>query len=71
MIEDDVIREVRAAREEFARSHNFNIRAMVADLEAQDATGDWAVVSRPARRHPLTPTLQHTGAVMLSSPHVP
>lgn len=50
MIEDDVIRGVRAAREEYARLHGFNIRAMVADLQARDAAGDWHVVSRPARR---------------------
>jgi len=50
MIEDDVIRGVRAAREEFARRHGFNIRAMVADLQAQDSAGDWPVVTRPARR---------------------
>lgn len=52
MIEDDVIRGVRAAREEYARLHGFNIRAMVADLQAQDSAGDWPVVSRPARRLP-------------------
>jgi hypothetical protein len=51
MIEDDVIRGVRAAREEYARSHGFNIRAMVADLQARDLAGDWPVVSRLAR-HP-------------------
>ena len=50
MIEDDVIRGVRAAREEYARLHNFDIRAMVADLQAKDAVGDWPVVSRPVRR---------------------
>jgi hypothetical protein len=50
MIEDDVIRGVRAAREEYARLHGYNIRAMVADLQAKDAVGDWPVVSRPARR---------------------
>jgi hypothetical protein len=50
MIDDDVIREVRAAREAFGRKHGFNIRAMVADLQAQDAAGDWPVVSLPPRR---------------------
>jgi hypothetical protein len=50
MIEDEVIRRVRAASEEYARLHGFNIRAMVADLQARDSAGDWAVVSRPARR---------------------
>ena len=50
MIEDDVIRGVRAAREEYARLHGLNIRAMVADLQDRDAAGDWPVVCRPARR---------------------
>ncbi len=54
MIEDDVIRGVRAAREEYARLHGFNIRAMVADLQARDSAGDWPVVSRLAR-HPHSP----------------
>lgn len=71
MIEDDVIREVRAAREDYARVHNFNIRAMVADLQARDAAGDWPVVSRPARRFPaaVSPNqpLQQTGAATLVS----
>jgi hypothetical protein len=72
MIEDDVIRGVRAAREEFGRRHNFNIRAMVADLQAQDAAGDWPVVSRPARRlataETASPTLQATGAAVPTVP---
>ncbi len=32
MIEDEVVREVRAAREAFAESHGFDIRKMVAAL---------------------------------------
>ncbi|HZU34459.1 MAG TPA: hypothetical protein VFA18_01050 [Gemmataceae bacterium] len=50
MTEDDVLREVRAAREAYARSHQFDVRAMVADLRARDAAGDWPVVRRPPRR---------------------
>ncbi len=50
MIEDDVLREVRAAREAYARLHNFDIRAMVADLRALDLAGDWQVVRLPPRR---------------------
>ncbi len=49
MIEDEVIRGVRAAREAYAELHGFNIRAMVADLQAQDAAGDWPVVRRRAQ----------------------
>lgn len=32
MTEDEVVREVRAAREAFAASHGYDIRAMVAAL---------------------------------------
>ena len=32
MIEDEVVREVRAVREAFAASHGYDIRAMVAAL---------------------------------------
>lgn len=50
MIEDDVLREVRAVREAFARLHDFDVRAMVADLRARDLAGDWTVVRHPPRR---------------------
>ncbi len=66
MTEDDVLREVRAAREAYARLHNFDVRAMVADLRARDAAGDWPVVRRAPRRpvevKPPTKALQQTGA---------
>jgi hypothetical protein len=50
MVEDDVLREVRAAREAYARAHNYDVRAMLADLRARDAAGDWVVVRRSPRR---------------------
>jgi hypothetical protein len=50
VVEDDVLREVRAAREAYAKAHNYDVRAMVADLQAQDIAGDWAVVRRSPRR---------------------
>ena len=54
MTEDDVLREVRAAREAYARLHNFDVRAMVEDLRARDKAGDWPVVRRaPRRPHPV------------------
>ena len=54
MVEDDVLREVRAVREAYARSHNFDVRAMVADLRTRDLAGDWPVVRHPPRRpHPV------------------
>ena len=50
MIEDDVLREVRAVREAYARSHHFDVRAMVADLRTRNLGGDWQVVRHPPRR---------------------
>jgi len=50
MIQDDVLRQVREARDAYARSHGYNVRAMVADLRARNLAGDWPVVSRPPRR---------------------
>lgn len=50
MIEDDVLREVRAAREAYSRTHGYDVQAMVADLRAQDEAGDWPVVRRSPRR---------------------
>ena len=66
MTEDDVLREVRAAREAYAQSHNFDVRAIVADLRARDAVGDWPVVRRAPRRPvavgPPNDSLPQTGA---------
>ena len=50
MAEDDVLKQARAAREAYARSFGYDVRAMVADLRARDAAGDWPVVRRPPRR---------------------
>ena len=55
MIEDDVINEVRSAREAFTRSHGYNVRAMVADLRAQDDRGDWPVVRLTRRPSSIEP----------------
>ena len=50
MNEDSVMQEVRAARDAFARSHGYDLRAMVADLREQDNRGDWPVVRLYPRR---------------------
>jgi hypothetical protein len=66
MNEDDVLRQVRAAREAYAQSHGFDVRTMVADLRKRDAAGDWPVVRRAPRRPavvaPPNKPLQQTGA---------
>lgn len=73
MIEDDVIREIRAAREAYGASHGFDIRAMVADLQARDAVGDWPVVSlagRPAQPAPIPKDAPPQIAVGIVSSHI-
>ncbi len=45
MIEDEVILEVRAAREAFAASHGYDVRAMVMALRKMDEESGMPVVS--------------------------
>jgi len=49
MIEDEILREIRATRDAFAAEHNYDVRAMVAALRAEDAALGRVVVSFPAR----------------------
>ncbi len=49
MIEDDVLREIRTAREAFARLHNYDIHAMAAAIRERDKTRGWPVVRRAPR----------------------
>jgi hypothetical protein len=44
MREDEVVREVRAAREAFAASHGYDVKSMVAALRALDDADARAVV---------------------------
>jgi hypothetical protein len=59
MTEDEVVREVRAARDAFAASHEYDIRAMVAALhELGLASGREVVQLAPRvvqRANPLPP----------------
>jgi hypothetical protein len=50
MNEDSVLREVRSARADYARSHGFDVRKIVADLRQMDWAGDWTVVRLAPRR---------------------
>lgn len=47
---DDVLLGVRQAREAFAASHGYDLRAMAVALRKMDAADDWPVVRRPPRR---------------------
>jgi hypothetical protein len=61
MFEDDVLHQARMAREAYARAHDYDVRAMVADLRARDLADDWPVVRRPPRR-PRIPQQAEDGA---------
>jgi len=50
MNEDSVLREVRAAREAYARAHDFDVRKIVAELRVLDQRGDCTVVRLAPRR---------------------
>ena len=61
MIEDDVVREVRAAREEYCRQFGFDLGAIVRDLREQERAGDRQVVRLPPRR-PVRTNREVTGS---------
>lgn len=44
MNSDDVLQNVRRAREEYAALHGYDVRRIVADLQKLDQAGDWPVV---------------------------
>ena len=72
MSNGDVLVEVRAWRDEFARSHGYSLRAMAAALHDLDiAAGQKLVRGEPRRpvtaRMPNQP-LQPTGAALSVSP---
>lgn len=53
MNNDDLLRQIRATRDEFAEAHGYDVRAMVAFLRELDAAGDRQVVRlapRPVAR---------------------
>jgi uncharacterized protein YecE (DUF72 family) len=49
MSDDSILREIRAVREEYARSHDFNVHKIVADLRQTKLPGDWKFVRLPPR----------------------
>jgi hypothetical protein len=50
MSEDDLVREVRAARDEYCRQFGYDLGAIVRDLREQERTGGREVVRLPPRR---------------------
>lgn len=66
MIEDEVVREVRAAREAFAAAHGFDIRKMVAALHDLGIASGRELVQfphRPVINRPNQPLQQTRTAI--------
>ncbi|HYV37956.1 MAG TPA: hypothetical protein VE988_19885 [Gemmataceae bacterium] len=69
MIEDEVVREVRAAREAFAASHGFDIRKMVAALHDLGVASGRELVRfapRPAQAGPNQSLQPSAAAISIS-----
>ena len=67
MNEDSVLQEARAAREAYARSHGYDVWAMVADLRERDDCGDWPVVRLVPRRSAI-PSVSQSGPNLAMNP---
>jgi hypothetical protein len=50
MYKDEIVEEVRAAREEYARQFNFDLEAICRDLREREKTSGHKVVSFPPRK---------------------
>lgn len=50
MQDDPVVKEVRKAREEYAKQFNYDIDAIYHDLKKQEDESDQEMVSFPAKR---------------------
>lgn len=59
--DDDVIREVRAAREEYCREFGFDLLAIMRDLQAQERKSERSIVSFSPR--PTKQTIAHEKAL--------
>lgn len=56
MNDKDILAELRAWRDEFARSHGYNLHAMVATLRALDGVASAPVVCGEPRRPVVVPS---------------
>ena len=50
MNQDDVMAELRAAREAYAKQFNYDLRAMYEDLKRKQEQGGQSVVTLPPKR---------------------
>jgi len=50
MAQDPIIEEIRAIRDEFAKEHGYDVKAIVAALQREEAESGLQVVSLPPKR---------------------
>ncbi len=62
MARDPIVEEVRRIRDRIAKEHDYDIKAIVAALQRQEAEGGRNVVRFPARRVPPGQTERKVGS---------
>jgi hypothetical protein len=50
MAQDPIIEEIRAIRDEFAKEHGYDVKAIVAALQREEAESGLQVISLPPKR---------------------
>jgi hypothetical protein len=50
MTRDPIIEEVRAIRDAYAKEHDYDVKAIVAALQQEEARSDRQIVSLPPKR---------------------
>ena len=50
MAKDPIIEEIRAIRDEFAKEHGYDVKAIVAALQREEAESGLQVISLPPKR---------------------
>ncbi len=63
MTRDPIVEEVRRTRQEYAARFNYDLAAIFRDLQARQARGEVAVVSRNPRRPRVQPSASRRRAV--------
>jgi hypothetical protein len=48
--EDPIVAEIRAIREAYASRFNYDLEAIVRDIQEQERRGDWPTVILPPKR---------------------
>jgi hypothetical protein len=50
LAQDPIIEEIRAIRDEFAKEHGYDVKAIVAALQREEAESGLQVISLPPKR---------------------